>query len=56
MSAGLRKRTGEKNRGTFDEAIADDWFLIIWGRIAAPYAIDQKARAGPPSVFEQWRK
>src|ERR1700738_369997 len=30
---------------SFDQAIADGWFRIVWGRITAPYEVDQRARA-----------
>jgi hypothetical protein len=42
--AALAKNPGEPS---FDQAIADGWFRIVWGRIAAPYEVDLRARAAP---------
>jgi hypothetical protein len=32
---------------SFDEVIADGWLRIVWGRVATPFEIDQRARAAP---------
>jgi hypothetical protein len=44
----LAKRPGELS---FDEAIANGWFRIIGGRVAAPYEIDQRARCAPADMM-----
>ncbi len=36
---------------SFDQTIADGWFRVIWGRIATPYEIDQRARAAPADTM-----
>jgi hypothetical protein len=36
---------------SFDQAIADGWFRIVWGRVTAPYEIDQRARAAPADTM-----
>jgi hypothetical protein len=46
--AALAKNPGEPS---FDEAIADGWFRIVWGRVAAPYEIDQRARTAPADTM-----
>jgi hypothetical protein len=37
----------EGSEPTFDEVFAAGWFRIVWGRITAPFEIDQRARAAP---------
>jgi hypothetical protein len=32
---------------TFDQVIAAGWLRVVWGRITAPFEIDQRARAAP---------
>jgi len=46
--AGLAKNPGAPS---FDEAIADGWFRIVWGRVAAPFELDQRARAAPADTM-----
>jgi hypothetical protein len=46
--AALTKSPGEPS---FDQALADGWFRIVWGRIATPYELDQRARAVPADTM-----
>jgi hypothetical protein len=46
--AALAKNSGEPS---FDQAAAEGWFRIVWGRITAPYEVDQRARAAPAETM-----
>lgn len=37
----------EGGQPSFDEVIAAGWLRVVWGRIATPFEIDQRARAAP---------
>lgn len=42
-------RSDNPDQPSFDQLIADGWFRIVWGRISAPYEIDERARAAAPN-------
>ncbi|WP_354098764.1 hypothetical protein [Bradyrhizobium sp. S3.2.12] len=44
-------RSKNLDQPSFDRLIADGWFRIVWGRIAAPYEIDVRVRATRPNAM-----
>ncbi len=46
--AALASDSGEPG---FDEVLAAGWFRIVWGRLATPFEIDQRARAASPGTM-----
>jgi hypothetical protein len=46
--AALPENSGEPS---LDEVIAAGWIRVVWGRVAAPFEIDQRARAAPPGTM-----
>ncbi|WP_143274195.1 hypothetical protein [Bradyrhizobium canariense] len=40
-------RSKNSDQPSFDQLIADGWFRIVWGRISAPYELDERACAAP---------
>src|SRR5437588_6177160 len=36
---------------SFDEVVAAGWFRVVWGRLATPFEIDERARAAPPGTM-----
>jgi hypothetical protein len=46
--AALAPDSGEPS---FDEVISAGWLRIVWGRVATPFEIDQRARATPAGTM-----
>ena|SRR6266446_10763657 len=46
--AALAPDSGEPS---FDEVISAGWLRIVWGRVATPFEIDQRARAAPAGTM-----
>jgi hypothetical protein len=46
--AALPPNSGEPS---FDEVIAGGWLRVVWGRLATPFEIDQRARAAAPGTM-----
>jgi hypothetical protein len=44
-------RAKNPDEPSFDQVIADGWFRIVWGRLTAPYEIEQRARAAPADTM-----
>jgi hypothetical protein len=36
---------------SFDDVIAAGWLRVVWGRVATPFEIDQRARAAPDGTL-----
>src|ERR1700739_2862306 len=38
----------DKSEPSFNEVMEAGWLRVVWGRVATPFEIDQRARAAPP--------